>query len=316
MREDDGRKLDHQTLEALRLRAAEQVARGVPAAQVGAGLAALGLHRRTVYTWLATERREGRQALRAKPVPGRPRKLTDAQLGELATLIAETDPRDHGFAVALWTREVVRQLITARFGVDLTVASVGRTLHDLGFSAQRPLYRAEQADPAAVARWKEVDYPAIAAAARAAGGTVFFVDEAGVRSDYHAGTTWALVGRTPAVRVTGARFGLNLISAISARGALRFSVLTGTLTAAEFIAFLKRLRHDAQHTGAGRCSASWTTIRRTGPRRWTATSPPPTGRCGCTGCRPTLRSSTRTSGCGRTSSTTGWPPPHPRDPSR
>jgi transposase len=251
MREDDGRKLDHQTLEALRLRAAEQVARGVPAAQVGAGLAALGLHRRTVYTWLATERREGRQALRAKPVPGRPRKLTDAQLGELATLIAETDPRDHGFAVALWTREVVRQLITARFGVDLTVASVGRTLHDLGFSAQRPLYRAEQADPAAVARWKEVDYPAIAAAARAAGGTVFFVDEAGVRSDYHAGTTWALVGRTPAVRVTGARFGLNLISAISARGALRFSVLTGTLTAAEFIAFLKRLRHDAQHTGAG-----------------------------------------------------------------
>ncbi len=42
MREDDGRKLDHQTLEALRLRAVEQVARGVPAAEVGAGLAALG----------------------------------------------------------------------------------------------------------------------------------------------------------------------------------------------------------------------------------------------------------------------------------
>ena len=36
MREDDGRKLDHQTLEALRLRAVEQVARGVPAAEVGA----------------------------------------------------------------------------------------------------------------------------------------------------------------------------------------------------------------------------------------------------------------------------------------
>src|SRR3954465_8918010 len=84
MREDDGRKLDHQTLEALRLRAVEQVARGVPAAQVGAGLAALGLHRRTIYTWLATERTAGREALRAKPVPGRPRKLTDEQLRELA----------------------------------------------------------------------------------------------------------------------------------------------------------------------------------------------------------------------------------------
>ena len=250
MREDDGRKLDHQTLEALRLRAVEQVARGVPAAQVGAGLAALGLHRRTIYTWLATERAEGREALRAKPVPGRARKLSDEQLSELAGLIAQSDPRDHGFAVALWTREVVRQLIAARFGVQLTVASVGRTLHDLGFSAQRPLYRAEQADPVAVARWKDVEYPKIAAAAKAAGGTVYFVDEAGVRSDYHSGTTWAPVAQTPAVRATGARFGLNMISAISAQGALRFSVRTGTLTAAVFIAFLKRLVHDAEHNGS------------------------------------------------------------------
>src|SRR3954451_24658076 len=121
MRGGDGRKLDQQTLEAIGLRAVEQVARGVPAARVGAGLAALGPHRRTIYTWLATERAAGREALRAKPVPGRPRKLFDAQLGELAGLIADTDPRDHGFAVALWTREVVGQLIGARFGVDLTV---------------------------------------------------------------------------------------------------------------------------------------------------------------------------------------------------
>jgi transposase len=251
MREDDGRKLDHRTLEALRLRAVEQVARGVPAAQVGAGLAALGLHRRTIYTWLAKERTEGREALQARPVPGRPRKLSAAQLGELAALITETDPREHGFAVALWTREVVRQLIAARFGVALTVASVGRTLHDLGFSAQRPLYRAEQANPVAVARWKEVEYPKIAAQATAAGGTVFFVDEAGVRSDYHAGTTWAPVGQTPTVTGTGARFALNMISAISAQGALRFSVLAGTFTGAEFIAFLQRLLHDTQRTGSG-----------------------------------------------------------------
>ena len=45
---------------------------------------ALGLHRRTIYTWLATERTEGHEALRARPVPGRPRKLAEEQLGELA----------------------------------------------------------------------------------------------------------------------------------------------------------------------------------------------------------------------------------------
>ena len=84
----------------------------------------------------------GRDALKSVPAPGAPRKLTDAQLRELASLIAATDPRAHGFGVALWTREVIKELIHARFGVDLSVASVGRTLRDLGFSAQRPLYRA------------------------------------------------------------------------------------------------------------------------------------------------------------------------------
>jgi transposase len=251
MRDNDGRKLDHQTLEAIRLRAAEQVDAGVPAAEVGRGLAALGLHPKTIYTWLAKRRTEGPEALHATPVPGPRRKLTDAQRGALADLIEKTDPRDHGFAVALWTREIVRQLIHHRFEVALTVASVGRTLHDLGFSAQRPLYRAEQADPAAVARWEAVEYPKIAAEARAGGGTVYFVDDAGVRSDYHAGTTWAPVGRTPTVRARGARFGLTMISAISARGALRFSVFAGAFTAAGFIAFLTRLLHDADPAGAG-----------------------------------------------------------------
>ena len=251
MREDDGRKLDHHTLEVLRLRAVDQVARGVPAAEVGAGLTAVGIHPKTIYTWLAKARAGGRQALLSRSAPGPRRKLSDTQLRELADLIITTDPRDHGFPVALWTREIVRQLIEARFGVPLTVASVGRTLHDLGFSAQRPLYRAEQADPAAVARWKQVEYPRIAAQAKAAGGTVYFIDEAGVRSDYHAGTTWAPVAQTPAVRSTGARFGLNMISAISARGALRFSVLAGTLTGARFIGFLQRLIPDAQRAGAG-----------------------------------------------------------------
>src|SRR3954464_7141280 len=111
MRAKDRRKLDHQTLEAIRLRAFEQVEAGVPAAEVGRGLAALGLHPKTIYAWLATARAQGRQALRARPVPGRPRRLTDTQLGELTALLIDTDPRDHGFAVALWTREIVRQLI-------------------------------------------------------------------------------------------------------------------------------------------------------------------------------------------------------------
>jgi transposase len=140
---------------------------------------------------------------------------------------------------------MVRELIRREFGVGLSAVSVGRLLKTLGLSPQKPLYPAWQADPEAVAAWKATEYPKIAAEAKKAGATLYFADEASVRSDYHAGTTRAPVGKTPVVKTTGARFSVNMISAVTAKGALRFSIINGTLTAAKFIDFCKRLLHDA-----------------------------------------------------------------------
>jgi hypothetical protein len=79
----------------------------------------------------------------------------------------------------------------------------------------------------------------------AAGATIYFADEAGIRSDHHAGTTWAPIGQTPVVKVTGARFSVNMISEVTGKGALRFAVFEGTTTAKSFIEFCKRLVHDS-----------------------------------------------------------------------
>lgn len=242
MRENDGRKLDHKTLEALRLRAVDQVQRGARPEEVAA---ALGMARGTVYGWLARYRDGGQGALLARPVPGRPPRLTPLQVRRLWALIVGADPRQLEFEFALWTREMVRELIRREFGVGLSAVSVGRLLAKMGLSPQRPLYRAYQQDPEKVRRWKEEEYPAIAAAAAADGATIYFADEAGIRSDHHAGTTWAPVGQTPVVTVTGARFSVNMISAVTGKGALRFAVFEGTSTAKSFIAFCKRLLHDA-----------------------------------------------------------------------
>jgi transposase len=242
MRDNDGRKLDHKTLEVLRLRAVDQVAAGVHPEDVAD---TLGMHRKTVYGWVAKLREGGRDALKAKPVPGRPPKLDGAQLGRIYQLVAGSDPRQLKFEFALWTRDMIRELIRREFGVALSAVSVGRMLKAMGLSPQKPLYRAWQADPDAVAAWKATEYPKIAAEATKVGATVYFADEASVRSDYHAGTTWAPVGKTPVVKTTGARFSVNMISAVTARGALRFSLINGTLTAPTFIDFCKRLLHDA-----------------------------------------------------------------------
>ena len=82
------------------------------------------------------------------------------------------------------------------------------------------------------------DFRALAKKQRA---VVFFADESGVRSDFHAGTTWGIRGKTPVVRHTGKRFHLNMLSAISAKGELRFMTSRKRLSAALFIEFLRRL---------------------------------------------------------------------------
>jgi transposase len=238
---NDGRKLDHATLEQMRLRAVDAVRGGRHPEDVAA---ALGMHRKTVYGWLARFREGGRDALKAKPVPGRPPRLSGEQMRRLYTLVTGADPRQLQFEFALWTRDLVRQLIRREFKVSLSAVSVGRLLRSLGLSPQRPLWRAWQADPDAVARWKNEDFPVIRAQAKAEGATIYFADEAGVRSDYHAGTTWGPVGRTPVVKATGARHSLNMVSAVTAQGLLRFSTYTGSFTAALFIDFCRKLIAD------------------------------------------------------------------------
>lgn len=249
MRDDDGRKLDHRTLEAIRRRAVAAVLRGEHPEDVAA---AIGMRRGTVYNWVALYRAGGDAALLAKPLPGRPAKLTREQMRRVATLVAGTDPRQLHFDFALWTRDMVGELISREFGIQLSASSVGRLLHRLGLSPQRPLWRAWQADPEKVQAWKETEFPAIRARARAQGATVYFGDEAGIRSDHHAGTTWARVGRTPIVRATGARHSLNMISAVTVQGLLRYTSFTGSLTGAVFIDFCKKLLADTEKaTGRG-----------------------------------------------------------------
>lgn len=238
----DARSLDHVTLTELRKR-------GVAAVQSGenpnAVAAALGVNERTVFRWLAGYRRGGWHALQARKRGGRPPKLHGAALRWIYRTIADKTPLQFKFPFALWTAAMVQALITERFKVRLSHSSVCRLLDQLGLSAQRPLWRAYQQDPAAVRQWLEKDYPEIRRRAKREGAQIFFADEAGVRSDYHSGTTWGPRGRTPIVSSTGARFGANLISAVSARGELRFMLTKGRVTAAVFIEFLKRLLVNA-----------------------------------------------------------------------
>ncbi len=143
---------------------------------------------------------------------------------------------------------MVREVIREKFGVRLSDVSVGRLLNKLGLSPQKPLRRAYQQDKEAVERWVKEQYPAIRMLAKREKAQIFFADEASVRSDYHSGTTWAPRGKTPVVPSTGARFSLNLISAVSPRGDMRFMTVNGRMNATKFIEFLHRLMKGADRS--------------------------------------------------------------------
>jgi len=235
---NDARKLDHKTLEAIRIRAVEQVQAGQSPETV---IKALGFTRGRIYEWLARYRSGGWHALRAKPLNGRPRKITGPQMKWIYRTVTLKNPLQLKFEFALWTRAMIRTLINKKYGIELSLTSVGRLLAQLGLTCQKPLMRAFQQNPSLVEKWLNEEYPAIRAQAKRIGAEIFFADEAGVRSDFHSGRTWAPKGQTPIVRATGARFGFNLISAVSPKGQMRFMVVQGKVAAPQFCEFLRRL---------------------------------------------------------------------------
>ena len=200
---------------------------------------------RTIFEWLAWFRAEGWDGLNEKKRSGRPRKLTGAQIKWVYDCVTLGNPEQFQFAFCLWTLKILRDLIASRLQVQLSTSSLSRLLRKLGLSPQRPVYQAYRKDPARVMAYLNTTFPEAVAKAKELHAKVFFVDESAIRSDAHRGSTWSPTGKTPVVRDSGGRFGMNLISAVSPRGDLRFSVIGDTMDSARFIAFLKQLHRDA-----------------------------------------------------------------------
>ncbi|NBS17432.1 MAG: IS630 family transposase [Gammaproteobacteria bacterium] len=242
-RDSDARSHDHHALQVMRQQAVKAVRNGETATSVAA---AMGVNIRTVFRWLADFAEGGQNALLAKPIPGRPPILDADQLQWIAKTVKDHTPQQMRFEFALWTLSLVGEVIYQKFGKRLSAGSLSRVMRILGYTPQKPKYLAWQQDPILVETWRTEIFPAVKAEAKETGAVIYFADEAGIRSDYRSGTTWAPQGETPTVKVTGRRFGLNMISAISSKGDFRFMIQEGTVTAQVFRDFLKRLMVGAK----------------------------------------------------------------------
>jgi transposase len=233
----DGRTLDHNTLEHIRIQAVRRVIEdGESPSEV---MRSYGLCRTTIYPWLRDFKDKGWEALAESIAQGPEPKLTDKQKQQVKRWILGKDPRQYGFDFGLWSRRIVQQLIQEKMGIELCLTSVGKLLASMNITPQKPLRRAYERDPVAVALWEKESYPHLKKRAKRLGAKIFFSDEAGFQSDPVLGRTYGLKGHTPVVTTSGQRQSLNVISAVNARGEFWAVTYTGKLNAESFVVFLQ-----------------------------------------------------------------------------
>jgi len=240
----DGRRLSPAAQEDLRRRAVAAVEAGKSQAEVST---VLGVSPKTVWRWVDAFRRKGNKGLKAGRRgrrAGEQKALDPRQEARVRRAVVGKYPDQLTLPGLVWTRPAVRQLVRDWFGIGLSLVTIGKYLRSWGLSPQKPIRKAYEQNPEAVARWLDVDYPAIAAKARKEGAVMLWLDQTGLRSDASVGTTWAPVGQTPVVGKTGKRFGVNVMAAISNRGELYFTLYTGAFDGPVFLTYLERLtRH-------------------------------------------------------------------------
>lgn len=236
----DGRKLSHSQNEYIRVQAVKQVRLENKSPEDV--IKTFGLHRTNIYKWLRWYDACGFEGLKSSKSTGPTPRLTDKQVQQLGKQLLK-NPLQLKFEYALWTIDMIVELIDRKFSVNYSKVQVGRLMKKLGLSRQRPLERAIQQDPKKVEAWLTKQYPSIKREAKKEKREIYFSDEAGFHATAQYGTTWAPKGETPIIKTSGKREKVNVISAVNNKGKLRFMLYDKNFNSTIFINFLKRLMH-------------------------------------------------------------------------
>ena len=177
---------------------------------------------------------------------GEKRLLTPEQEKEIQKTIVDKDPMQLKFKDCIWTRKNISELIFRKYGVKMKLSTLGYYLQRWGFSVQRPVKRAYKQDQEKIDKWLNEEFPGITERANAENAEIFFGDETNIQNTANYMKGYAPKGKTPVVRVEAQKFKINMLSAISKRGKLRFMLYKENMDASKLIDFMGRLIRDTQ----------------------------------------------------------------------
>ena len=139
------------------MRAADLFAKGVSQAGIGRELE---VSHQTVSDWHKLWKVGGKQALKRTGQPGRPRKVTDADLAKVERAL-QKGPKANGYPTDLWTLARVAEVIENTTGVTYHPGHVWKVLRRMGWSRQRPARRAAERDDEAIEQWVNDRWPRV-----------------------------------------------------------------------------------------------------------------------------------------------------------
>jgi len=166
--------------------------------------------------------------------------------GWLEETVLSSTPVQHGYDTNLWTRDILAEMLKKEFGVSVSGLSVSLHLRKRGLSYQKPCYRDVARDEQEVERFVNDTFPRIHRLADKMGADIGFEDEAGMGLMRRSGRTWGRVGSTPVVQVVMQRGGYNVLSIVTPKGEMNYSVTEDSVNSERYIEFLGDLIHGRE----------------------------------------------------------------------
>ena len=244
MKTTDARKLDQQTQFELRKQVVRLKEKGKNNAEISD---IVGLSQSHISTVWQKYQRGGLDAIepgvRGRRHGAQRRRSAEQEAG-IQKLLLEKTPEQLKLAFALWNRDAVRLAIKHLYGKALPLRTITDDLNHWGFTPQKPVKRAYEQNPKAVAQWQETVYPQIQARARQEKAEIHWGDETGIQNTDYCVRGFAPKGKAPIVRVNAAKSRINMISSITNLGKVRFMLYPETMTAQVLIRFMSRLTRD------------------------------------------------------------------------
>jgi Transposase and inactivated derivatives len=247
MEKIDARKHSPETQYEIRKQIIRLRKKGLSNRDVAQGVGLSESHASTIWQRYQKEGSQAIQLGRRGRRTGEKRTLTPSQEMEIQRLVIDKTPDQLKLAFALWTREAVRLLIKKLYRLEMPIRTVGAYLQRWGFTPQKPVKRAYEQNPQAVKQWLEKEYPNLVSQARKEKAVIHWGDETGLQTDAYRTRGFAPQGKTPVVRLPAKKNSVNMISAITNQGLVRFMMYRDSMTSQLLIKFMSRLVKDTDH---------------------------------------------------------------------